>query len=337
MQSGPEDIAAAVTQLRSGGLVAFPTETVYGLGALALDAHAVAEVFRVKGRPETNPLIVHVVDDVMAQRVCAEWPRVAARLAAEFWPGPLTLVLPKAADLPGIVTANGPTVAVRSPSHPLTLALLEALGEPLVGPSANRSGRVSPTCAAHVRESFPDDTVLVLDGGPCVGGIESTVVDVTCEPLCVLRPGLISAAQIAAAIGRDVVSGEPHSDTTDTPPPPARTPGHIGTHYAPVAPARLVNSAELDRALRALSKGEHAAVLTAQAARVQPPHRAIEMPRDARAYAARLYAALREADAMMPSIVLIERPWPNETPTAPPTGVWAAVADRLTRATAQTP
>ncbi len=333
MQSGPEDIAAAVTQLRTGGLVAFPTETVYGLGAMALDARAVAEVFRVKGRSPTNPLIVHVVDDVMAQRVCAEWPAVAAKLAAEFWPGPLTLVVPRAAAVPGIVTADGPTVAVRSPCHPLTLALLEALGDPLVGPSANRSGHISPTCAAHVRESFPDEPIFVLDGGPCVGGIESTVVDVTCEPVCVLRPGLISASQLTAAIGREVLSGEPVAHTAPTPDAPARTPGHIGTHYAPAAVARLVDRSELGRVLGGLGEGESAVVLTASVSPVLPPHRAIEMPGDAEAYAARLYAALREADALEPSVILLERPWAD----GPPAGVWAAIADRLTRATSQTP
>lgn len=339
MQSGPEDIAAAVRQLRRGGLVAFPTETVYGLGAPALDARAVAEVFCAKGRPATNPLIVHVVDDTMARRVCARWPAVATALAAEFWPGPLTLVLPKAPEVPGVVTADGPTVAVRAPRHPLTLALLEALDEPLVGPSANRSGCVSPTRADHVRESFPGGTVFILDGGPCVGGIESTVVDVTCDPIRVLRPGLITAEELAAALGEDIVPCRPFAGSppgTSTP-APARSPGEIGTHYAPAAPARLVDPSELERELRSLGEGEHAAVLTAHLTRVAPPHFAIGMPRDASAYAARLYAALRDADATKPALLLIERPWPEVLPAKRPEGLWAAIADRLSRATTPRP
>ena len=326
MQAGPEDIAVAVERLRAGGLVAFPTETVYGLGALALDAHAVSGVFRAKGRPSTNPLIVHVVDEAMAGRVCATWPAHAATLAADFWPGPLTLVVPKDPKVPDLVTAGGPTVAVRAPRHPLTLALLEALGEPLVGPSANRSGRVSPTCAAHVRESFDEREVFVLDGGPCVGGLESTVVDVSGGTVRVLRPGLVSAEQVSASIGQPVKSDPEH----DEPGRPARAPGQVGTHYAPDTPARLVAEADLASELAAIAPGLIAAVITSRAAQVPHPHRAIAMPEDGVGYAARLYAALREADAMRPAVVLVTVPWQSE----PPSGVWTAIADRLRRATA---
>ena len=325
MQAGPEDIALAVERLRDKRLVAFPTETVYGLGALALDTEAVSGVFRVKGRPSDNPLIVHVVDEAMARRVCAGWPAHAATLAADFWPGPLTLVVPKSADLPDVVTAGGPTVAVRSPRHPLTLALLESLGEPLVGPSANRSGGVSPTCAEHVRESFSEDEVFVLDGGPCVGGIESTVVDVSGGRARVLRPGLISAEQIAASIGESVESGERGGHEG-----PVRSPGQVGPHYAPRAPARLIEEAYLAGALAGLEPGTSAAVLAPRVDQVPAPHHAIAMPADGEQYAARLYAALREADATRPAVVLIVKPWPAELPT----GVWAAIADRLRRATA---
>ncbi|MFG0241367.1 MAG: L-threonylcarbamoyladenylate synthase [Phycisphaerales bacterium JB054] len=327
MQAGPEDIALAVERLRAKRLVAFPTETVYGLGAPALDAEAVAGVFRVKGRPSNNPLIVHVVDEAMARRVCADWPAHAATLAADFWPGPLTLVVPRSADVPDVVTAGGPTVAVRSPRHPLTLALLEALGEPLVGPSANRSGGVSPTCADHVRESFSEDEVFVLDGGPCVGGIESTVVDVSGERVRVLRPGLISAEQIAASIGESVESGGHggHGGHEG----PARSPGQVGPHYAPRAPARLIEEAELAGALAGLEPGTSAAVLTRRVDHVTAPHHAIAMPPEGERYAARLYAALREADATRPAVVLIVKPWPG----GPISGVWSAIADRLGRAT----
>ena len=324
MQAGPEDIALAVERLRAKRLVAFPTETVYGLGALALDTEAVAGVFRVKGRPSNNPLIVHVVDEAMAVRVCADWPAHAATLTADFWPGPLTLVVPKSADVPNLVTAGGPTVAVRSPRHPLTLALLEALGEPLVGPSANRSGGVSPTCAEHVRESFSEDEVFVLEGGPCVGGIESTVVDVTGERVRVLRPGLISTEQIAASIGEPVESGENVGHDR-----PTRSPGQVGPHYAPHAPARLIEEADLAEVLAGLEPGTSAAVLTRRVDQVPAPHHPIAMPTEGERYAARLYAALREADAKRPAVVFIVKPWP----AGPTSGVWSAIADRLGRAT----
>ncbi len=213
MHASPEDIAQAIVALSEGRLVAFPTETVYGLGADAFDATLVEGIFRAKGRPASNPLIVHVVDESMAKRVCAAWPAEASVLAAKFWPGPLTLVLPKAEGVPGIVTAGGSTVAVRCPSHPLTLALLETLGSPMVGPSANRSGHISPTCAAHVRMSFDENQVFILDGGPCTGGIESTVLDLTRDPPRVLRPGLVSAEEIAEALGSAVTDAQHPSGT----------------------------------------------------------------------------------------------------------------------------
>ena len=170
------DIAAAAQRLREGRLVAFPTETVYGLGADALSEPAVARVFAAKGRPSHNPLIVHVSSIEMAQRVVKEWTREADALARAFWPGPLTLVLEKAACVPGSVTGNGPNVAVRWPRHPVAAALIESFGGPIVGPSANPSGFVSPTTAWHVHQAFAGMDVLVLDGGPCEVGIESTVV-----------------------------------------------------------------------------------------------------------------------------------------------------------------
>ena len=326
MHASPEDIAIAIALLRCGRLVAFPTETVYGLGAEALNAEAVAAVFAAKGRPAGNPLIVHVVDESMARRVCDHWPPSASMLAARFWPGPLTMVLPKAAFVPDAVTAGGPTVAVRCPSHPLTLALLETLGTPLVGPSANRSGGVSPTCAEHVRESFTEDEVFVLDGGPCVGGIESTVVDLTTDPPRVLRPGLVSAEQIAEVLGREVV-GPAHRISATTP-GPARSPGLMRSHYAPQRPLRLVGADDLAYHLQAVDPGTAAAVLGPAATQVAPPHRLLAMPADPESYAARLYAAMREADAGNPAVILVVKPWVGESRA----GLWAAIADRLERA-----
>ena len=317
MTSGPEDIAAALARLREGGLVAFPTETVYGLGADAFSEAAVARVFALKGRPATNPLIVHVSGEEMARSVIREWPREASVLARAFWPGPLTMVLPKSARVPDAVTAGGPTVGVRCPDHHITLTLLEAFG-PLVGPSANPSGRVSPTTAAHVRASFSEDEVFVLDGGPCRAGIESTVVVLGGEAR-VLRPGVISAEELGAALGREVrphVPGEVAGGV-------AVSPGLQGSHYAPRTPTEVAAREAIVRTMRATIDPMIALVMSPL--EPPPPHAVILMPGTAEAYAARLYAALREADECKASRILVEAP--------PSSGaVWEAVADRLRRA-----
>src|SRR4051794_39087740 len=211
----PADVAVAAAVLHRGGLVAFPTETVYGLGANALDAAAVARIFAAKGRPATNPLIVHVAAAEHVWSVAADWPAVAARLAERFWPGPLTLVLPKAAAVPDAVTAGGPTVAVRVPAHPVALALLRAAGVPLAAPSANRSTELSPTTAGHVLHGLGGRIDLVLDAGPTAGGIESTVLDVTTNPPRLLRPGLVTPAMIEAVIGPIRRASEPEALATD--------------------------------------------------------------------------------------------------------------------------
>lgn len=330
VQSGPEDISLAISRLRAGRLVAFPTETVYGLGADAFDAAAVERVFIAKGRPSTNPLIVHVCDIDMARSVAAAWPPEAEALARAFWPGPLTLVLPRSGRVPAIVTAGGTTVAVRMPRHPLTLALIAALGSPLVGPSANRSGRVSPTDAAHVRASFDDQEVFVLDGGPCEGGIESTVADLTTAPIEVLRPGLITPGQIAAVLGGHVHSGPSaaadHAVPVKQRHTPARSPGVEGAHYQPAAPTVLAPSADVSAA----SAGHRTVALTWSGVKLPEGAARIGMPASADAYAARLYAALREADAQSPTRIVVEAP-PQALPGREGE-VWGAVADRLRRA-----
>ena len=322
MSAGPEELAQAVTRLRRGRLVAFPTETVYGLGADATDADAVARVFAAKGRPAENPLIVHVTDEAMARTCVSAWPDAASKLAARFWPGPLTLVLPKAEAIPDIVTAGGPTVAVRSPDHPLTLALIETFGGPIVGPSANVSGAVSPTRAAHVGGVFGDD-VAVRDGGPCRVGIESSVVAVDDGAVRVLRLGAIGAAELEAVSGLPVIVEDRRGA--------AGSPGREGPHNRPSARVVLVESlVGLDRALGA----ERAVVLGPPGApvSVDPPHAAIAMPADAAAYAAELYAALREADTMEAAVIVVVRPPAvGEGGEAP---VWEAVAERLARASA---
>ena len=327
MHAGPEEIAEAVRRLRQGRLVAFPTETVYGLGADAFSEAAVRGVFAAKGRPSHNPLIVHVSSEAMAQRVSGMWPQAAATLAERFWPGPLSIIVPRGESIPDLVTAGGSTMAVRCPAHPTTLALIEAFAGPIVGPSANLSGGVSPTTAAHVRESFADELVYVLDGGACAGGIESTVVSVAGGRARVLRPGLITPAMIAEALGPGSVDTSPWEPASG----PLESPGMLSVHYAPKAPAFLVEPQDWPRAIGL------GVTISSRAGS------SIVMPADAEGYAARLYAALREADAICHStghttghapagaMILVEHPAREMSDASG--DLWASILDRLTRAT----
>ncbi|MCC6320457.1 MAG: threonylcarbamoyl-AMP synthase [Phycisphaerales bacterium] len=317
------EIAHAAQLLRKGQVVAFPTETVYGLGADARNPEAIDLVFTLKGRPRNNPLIVHVSGPDMARTVAASWPPAAERLAAELWPGPLSILVPRRHDLPEAVTAGGDLVAVRCPNHPLALALLFAFQGPLVGPSANLSGQISPTTASHVRETFSDREAFVLDGGPCAAGIESTVIDITSSPPRILRPGLVGARQISELLGVEV--REPDAGQRLARSDPAESlvsPGLLERHYAPRTPAKLFSGDEW----KSLAAGRRAALLTLTAPSIAPPHHAAAMPREPGAYAAALYAALRAADAQNADIILIERPPASGDP------IWIAVADRLRRA-----
>lgn len=323
-------IELAASRLREGRVVAFPTETVYGLGADAMRSSAVREVFRLKGRPPSNPLIVHVLDESMAQRVCATWPREAQALAHEFWPGPLTIVLPKRAEIPAEVSAGGETVGVRCPDHPVALALLRAFGGPLVGPSANPSGAVSPTTAAHVRDAFDKDEVVVLDGGPCRVGIESTVVSLVGASARVLRAGAIGADDLERVLGERVdVDTEARERREAGDPMPA--PGRFASHYAPRAEATLLGRADLMLELDLASADDDRRVCALVLAPVDIESvnglTEIIMPADAPSYAQRLYAALHEADETSPERILIERPDGDGD-------LWDAIRDRLTRACA---
>jgi len=230
----------AVVRLRTGKLVALPTETVYGLGADARNPDAVAQIFAVKGRPATNPLIVHVADADAARALAGEWPDAAEKLAARFWPGPLTLVVPKTDAIPDVVTAGGATVALRVPSHPVALELLRRSGVPVAAPSANRSEEVSPTLAQHVADSLGPyaDDLLILDGGRCEVGLESTVLDVTCDPPRVLRPGMVTAVLLREIVG-EVSNGAAAGAG------PARSPGQRERHYAPRKPVVVVPREQL--------------------------------------------------------------------------------------------
>ncbi len=319
-------ISRAVARLREGGVVAFPTETVYGLGADAFNPDAVRRVYEVKGRPAHNPLIVHVSGVEMARRVVREWAGDADRLAKEFWPGPLSIVLKKSDALPGIVTSGGASVGVRCPDHPLTLELLRAADTPLVGPSANPSGRVSPTCAAHVRAHYDESEVMVLDGGPCRGGIESTVVSLAGGEACVLRPGLVSAREIERVLGRRVSEGsrEPAQG-------PLESPGQLLVHYAPRAPTKLLARERVIEEM-ALASGR-VVVLSHSGLAVPGPHVSIALSGDPRRYAAGLYSAMISADEMRPRAILIEEPPEGEN--AEDRALWWAIRDRLVRASAK--
>jgi L-threonylcarbamoyladenylate synthase len=303
-----ERVREAADTLRGGGLVAFPTETVYGLGANALDAAAVERVFAAKGRPATNPLIVHVGDVEQASSLAAGWPPVAEKLAARFWPGPLTLVVTRRPEVPSAVTASGPTVAVRVPAHPVALALLKSVNLPIAAPSANRSGELSPTTAAHVRTSLGDRIDVLLDGGACPGGLESTVVDVTGEGVRLLRPGLISVAQLEAVVGPVVVG-------TVQPGSPLPSPGMLTKHYSP---RTAIEVAETQQEADFLANLYETAGL--KVARYSPPP-------DPTTAAANLYADLHALDAGGFDRIIATLP-PDEDE-------WRAVRDRLTRAAAE--
>lgn len=314
-------IDAAAARLRAGGLVVFPTETVYGLGADALNEAAVARVFAAKGRPPENPLIVHVADEAMARGIVSDWPPGASDLVRAFWPGPLTLVVGRSATVPAIVTGGGETVALRCPDHPVALALIRAFGGPIVGPSANRSGSISPTSAGRVRAVFGEDEVMVLDGGPCRGGIESTVVSLARRPARVLRLGAVSAGEIARVLGEPVEVGGGEREASGA----LASPGMLARHYAPRTAAELFDA---ERWPGVVDEGPGPVVVLthARARTVVPPNRLIRMPMDAPGYAARLYEALHEADDAGAARVVIEKPTGEGA-------LWDAVRDRLVRAT----
>jgi L-threonylcarbamoyladenylate synthase len=330
--STDEALDRAVSLIRSGGLVAIPTETVYGLATDALDSESVDRIFRAKGRPATNPLIVHVADQAMARSLASAWPAVAEAITSHFWPGPVTVVVPKHRDVPDIVTAGGPTVALRCPAHRLTRRLIERSGYPLAAPSANRSEALSPTRAAHVLESLGDRVDLILDGGPCPHGIESTVVDCTTSPPRILRPGPIGRAALEAVIGGPVAVGS--VDTAPASAEPARTPGSHARHYAPRTPLELTADAPT-RVAELLRTGKRIGWLALRP--TDPAVRAlaashdlvvVPMPDEPAAFAAAIYATLHALDHRDLDRIICDMP--------PATEPWHAIHDRLTRAASPT-
>ena len=331
------DIDRAVALLQAGELVAFPTETVYGLAADAANPLAVRRIFAAKGRPADHPLIVHLAGGGCLDRWARDIPASAWELAEAFWPGPLTLILKRAGAVPTAVTGGQDSVGVRVPAHPVALALLRAYAEAgggvgggvggmcgLAAQSANRFGRISPTDAAHVREELGNSVSLVLDGGRCQVGIESTILDLTRddgEPPRLLRPGRVTPEQIAAVIG--VLPQTPTPQADDGAP---RVSGSLAAHYAPATPLRLVASTRLAGLVDELRQaGRRSAILCHSelpGAVATPAVR--KLAADPRGYARALYAALRELDQVAADLIVVE--------DVPATRAWAAVADRLRRA-----
>jgi len=311
MSSIPIEQAAGL--IRAGRLVAFPTETVYGLGANALDAAAVERIFEAKGRPKSSPLIVHVASIEMARDLALEWPERAEILARAFWPGPLTLVVRKRADIPAMVTAGLDTVGLRMPAHPMALELLRATGLPIAAPSANRFTELSPVTAGHVRASLGDRVDMVLDGGSSTVGIESTVLSVVDERCVLLRPGVVSAADIEAFVGIVERAANPQDGGGAH-----QSPGQHRRHYRPRKPLFLVDPDG------PLPTGQGAYLWRST---VRKALQAIHMPDNAVEYAARLYGTLHELDHRDVDWVAVER--------VPDDAEWEAVADRLRRAASE--
>ena len=314
----PAIIRRAAELLRAGRLVAFPTETVYGLGANALDAEAVARIYAAKGRPQYNPLIVHVANVAQVSSVASGWNNTAERLANAFWPGPLTLVLPKTNAVPESVTAGLPTVAVRVPGHPVAYALLSTARIPVAAPSANRSTQLSPTRGDHVLQSLGDAVDLILDAGPTPVGIESTVLDLTTPVPTLLRPGSITVDELIRVVGRIERQADPTGESA------RRAPGMLDKHYAPRAKLLLVAAQDVGvRAEHERANGHRVGALVVHASVERSPE-IIVMPADPVGYAAALYASLHALDDARCDVIIVE--------TLPDTDAWLAVRDRLSRA-----
>lgn len=324
------DFSRAVELLQAGELVAFPTETVYGLGADAANPEAVAKIFAAKGRPADHPLIVHLAGAAYLDRWAIDIPPAAWDLAEAFWPGPLTLILKRAPQVPYAVTGGQETVGVRVPSHPVALGLLRAYAQAgggrhamsgVAAPSANRFGRISPTDAAHVREELGDAVALIIDGGRCAVGIESTIIDLSRdgEPPRLLRPGHVTPEQIASVIG--VMPELPGAQAGAVP----RVSGSLDGHYAPHTPMRQASGGQLASLVGELQRaGQRCGVLAHRApAAALAPQAYRQLPDDASGYARGLYAALRELDQAEIDLIVVE--------AIPATAAWAAVADRLRR------
>jgi L-threonylcarbamoyladenylate synthase len=325
------DVERAAALLRAGELVAFPTETVYGLGADATNPQALAKVFAAKGRPADHPLIVHLPADDHLERWARDIPDVAWELAEQFWPGPLTLILRRRPEVPDLVTGGQDTVGLRVPGHPLALDLLRAFGGGIAAPSANRFGRISPTTALHVREELGDRVPLILDGGPCRVGIESTIVDLSRDRPAILRPGMVGADALALVLGQAVRAAEsdraagPGSEVGagDAAAAP-RVPGALAGHYAPATPLEIIPGELLAARLDLCRRAGIAVGVLARSAPLAVAASWLTSAADPASYAHELYARLRELDHAKLGLILVEE--------VPAGAAWSAVRDRLTRA-----
>lgn len=309
----PASIADAVIRLRAQRLVAVPTETVYGLAARTLDPASIEEIYRVKGRPKDNPLIAHVSSIEMAKSLVTHWPQEADRLALVLWPGPLTIVLPKASTVPSVSTGGRDSIAIRIPAHSVALEVIHRLGEPISAPSANQSGSLSPTEARHVLSDFVDHDLLVLDGGPCRVGLESTVVDLRGPHPAVLRPGVVTPNRLSAILGVGVTAPDVDGQSD--------SPGTSSSHYAPGTETRLCSAEEAGgEDVAVVFVGEDASVKKA------PGRFEVALPPDPEIAGSLLYSTLHAADLSGASRIDVVPP--------PSTPAWAAIHDRLQRAAA---
>jgi L-threonylcarbamoyladenylate synthase len=318
-------VPRAAELLRAGEVVALPTETVYGLAANALDENAVAKIFAIKGRPANNPIIVHVASVEMAKRCVTNWPEIAGKLAKSFWPGPLTMVLARAKEIPDNVTAGGATVGIRWPSHPFIQAVIRECGFPLAAPSANLSNQISPTNGEHVRAQLAGKISLIVDGGQSQVGIESTVLDLSVSPPQILRPGMIHAEALA------VVCGEIQNSKSKTQNPVLRSPGLLEKHYSPKARLLVLNwrdDADLRFQLSTFNFQPSTCFIIAHTKIPAGGNFAdvSVMPHDAEAFARALYAELHRCDAAGAEWIVVETP--------PDLPEWSGIADRLRRAAA---
>jgi L-threonylcarbamoyladenylate synthase len=327
----PELFQKAVRQtvefLRAGEIVALPTETVYGLTANALDEKAVAKIFRIKGRPANNPIIVHVASNEMAKRYTKDFPAIAEKLSKSFWPGPLTIVLPRAKEIPNIVTAGGETVGIRWPSHPFIQAVIRECNFPLAAPSANLSNQISPTNVEHVRKSLGGKIPLIVDGGQSQVGIESTVLDLTVSPPKILRPGMIHVESLVAVCG-EIQSPKSKVQNLDS---MLRSPGLLKKHYSPKAKLLVLNWRD-DMDLKSQIADRKSQIQNCHIiAHTKIP--SVEnfsgvsvIPHDAEAFARAIYAELHRCDAAGAELIIVEAP--------PDSPEWSGISDRLRRASA---
>ncbi|MGM9992211.1 MAG: L-threonylcarbamoyladenylate synthase [Candidatus Bruticola sp.] len=316
LTSEDELIKQAAQELNRGGMVAFPTETVYGLGADAANPEAIRKVYALKGRPADHPSIVHLDELDKLQLWAREIPNAARKLAEHFWPGPMTLILPKRPEVLTQVTGGQDSVGLRIPAHPLTRKLISVFGRGLIGPSANRFGHISPTSADHVREEFGSQLRFILDGGPCSVGVESTIIDFSKEQPVIVRPGMLSASVISDIAGIPISCGQG-----------SKAPGTLKKHYAPHSPAKLVTAEQL---MQLASQPQGSTVILSRNEYIYPVNnlvRSLRLPNNPEECAQALYNLLRYADSLRPQTILIEQPPQNNER-------WFALLDRLQRACA---